>query len=78
VWQHAVALVDVVIYSWAEAPQSATKTQKHNPISQGSIWSACYLRLAAAIVTPLARSRSSNATGPRAATQARGKLPQGF
>ena len=36
-WPHAVALVDVVIYSWAEAPQSATKTQKHNPISQGSI-----------------------------------------
>jgi hypothetical protein len=27
------ALVNVVIYSWAEAPQSATKTQKHNPIS---------------------------------------------
>jgi hypothetical protein len=35
VWPHAVAvaLVDVVIYSWAEAPQSATKTQKqpHKP-----------------------------------------------
>jgi hypothetical protein len=38
VWPHAVALVDVVICSWAEvAPQSATKTQKHNPTSQGPI-----------------------------------------
>jgi hypothetical protein len=33
----AAPALDVVIYScWAEAPQPATKTQKHNPISEGS------------------------------------------
>jgi len=50
VWPHPVALVDVGIYSWAEAPQSATKTQKHNPISQGSLKHAITL-----FKTPLKR-----------------------